>query len=395
MMKGTCPVSRRLILAAGTCLILLMANGQDTIKQSHVYLHGYVKDLQTVIFRDVKEQWITSSLVHNRLNFKWLVSSSLTGAVELRNRFLYGDIIQAFPGYNASFELDNGTVDLSANLLDERSFLLNTSVDRLWLDFSREKLQMTVGRQRINWGQTFVWNPNDIFNTYSYFDFDYEEKPGSDAVRMQLYTGAASVAEAAVKVDRNDKVTAAGLYRTNRWEYDFQFLGGVVDQSHYVVGTGWSGQVLKGGFRGETSYFHPEKNFSDTSGYLVASAGYDYTFKNSMFFQVEALYNGARDTFDLMAVDQFNNNTMSARNIFLPDFSFFVSAAYPITPLFNASLACILTPGSGYGFILPSASISLKDNLELAFFAQLFQYYGTGPGHASMTLVFARLKGSF
>jgi len=394
-MKTPRMVVKRLMLCFCTCLTLMTGSGQDSVRQPRVLLHGYVKDLQTVIFRDVRDPWITSTLVHNRLNGKWFISSFFTGAVELRNRFLYGDVLTAFPGYDETFKLDNGWVDLSANLVNERSFLLNTSVDRVWLEYSRNKLQLTIGRQRINWGQTFVWNPNDIFNTYSYFDFDYEEKPGSDALRMQYYTGAASVAEAAVKIDRNDKVTAAGLYRTNRWEYDFQFLGGVVDQSHYVLGTGWSGQVLKGGFRGEVTYFHPEKRFADTTGVLVASAGYDYTLKNSLFLQVEALYYGNEETFDLLSVDQVNSNTVSALNLFLPDYSFFASLSYPFTPLVSGSFSSIVNPDSKYFFVLPSASISLKDNIELAFFAQLFQYYGKEAGNSNMTIIFARLKGSF
>lgn len=32
-----------------------------------------------------------------------------------------------------------------------------------------------------------AWNPNDWFNTYNYFDFDYEERPGTDAIRVRVY----------------------------------------------------------------------------------------------------------------------------------------------------------------------------------------------------------------
>ncbi len=93
-----------------------------------------------------------------------------------------------------------------------------------------DKFQVTLGRQRINWGQTFVWNPNDIFNAYSYFDFDYIERPGSDAVRLQYFPSSSSVAEFAVKVDDENDITAAGLYRFNKWGYDIQFLAGLCQQ---------------------------------------------------------------------------------------------------------------------------------------------------------------------
>jgi hypothetical protein len=63
-----------------------------------------------------------------------------------------------------------------------------------YLDYTAGKWQFRVGRQRINWGVNLVWNPNDVFNSFSYFDFDYEERPGSDAVRVQYYTGTTSSA---------------------------------------------------------------------------------------------------------------------------------------------------------------------------------------------------------
>ena len=34
-----------------------------------------------------------------------------------------------------------------------------------------------------------VWNITDLFNPQSVLDFDYEEKPGSDAIRIQYFTG--------------------------------------------------------------------------------------------------------------------------------------------------------------------------------------------------------------
>ncbi len=368
---------------------------QDTVKQTRVLFNGYVKDMQTVIFQNIKNDWTTSNLIHNRLNLTWLISPSFTASASMRNRFLYGDMLRTFPGYNKTFEQDNGIIDLSKNIADQSSFLLNIAFDRAWLGYSNDKFQITLGRQRINWGQTFVWNPNDIFNSYAYFDFDYEEKPGSDAIRFQYFTNPTSVFETAVKFNNKKKFTAAALYRFNKWGYDFQFLGGMVDQCDYVIGTGWSGQILKGGFRGEASYFHPHKKFADTSGILAASFGYDYTFKNSIFLQFEALYNGYNDTLNILSLGQMNNNSMSAKNIFLSDFSFFLSSVYPVTPLINISLSAILNPKFKMYFIVPNVTISLKDNIELSFLAQIFQYYGKGNSSLSANFIFARLKGSF
>lgn len=374
-------------------LLYSSAYSQDSIKESKIVFNGYVKDMQSIIFQDVSDVWTTGNLIHNRLNFKYLMSPSITASLGLRNRLFYGDMLTNFPGYNKSFESDNGIIKLSKNIFDEKSFLLNTSLDRAWIEYTNDKVQLTVGRQRINWGQTFVWNPNDIFNSYSYFDFDYEEKPGSDAVRLQYYATPTSVAEIAVKANSNNKVTAAGLYRFNKYNYDFQFIGGIVDQTDYVVGTAWSGQLLKGGFRGEASYFHPEKNLADTLGIFLASVGYDYTLKNSLFIQFECLYNGSKNTGNILSLNQSNN--ISTKNLFLQSYSIFTSLSYPITPLINGSFGGIINPENKLYFVIPSISISLKENLELSFIAQLFQYYGNSTINQNMTFVFARLKSSF
>lgn len=388
-------IKKSLVVFAFVLFSQLSGNAQDSIKQKHLLFNGYIKDLQTVIFQNVNSDWTTANLIHNRLNFKYLISNSFTASIELRNRFFYGDMLKTYPGYNKTFEQDNGIASLSKNIIDEKSFLFNTSVDRIWLGYSKDKFQFTIGRQRINWGQTFVWNPNDIFNTYSYFDFDYEEKPGSDAARLQYYTSPTSVVEIAAKTNNYKKSTVAGLYRVNKWNYDFQFIGGMVDERDFVIGTGWSGQILKGGFRGEASYFQPIKNPSNSNRIIVASVGYDYTFKNSLFLQFETLYSSYKDTLNILLLDPLNNNSLNAKNLFLSNYSLFSSAAYPISPLINASLSGIINPKFKMYFIIPSVSVSLKDNLELSFIAQLFQNYEKGNTNQNANFIFMRLKSSF
>jgi hypothetical protein len=375
--------------------IQLGAHSQDSVKTSKLIFNGYVKDLGTAIFQDFKGEWTTSNLIHNRLNFKWLISSSFTTSIELRNRFMYGDILSRFPGYNKTFESDGGVVQLTNNVIDEKSYLLNTAIDRLWLQYTSAKFQITAGRQRINWGQNFVWNPNDIFNTYSYFDFDYEEKPGSDAVRVQYYSNPTSVIEFAAKLNNQQKTTIAGLYRFNKWNYDIQFLAGLSDQEDLDIGMGWSGQILKGGFRGEATYFHPKNNFRDSTGVIIASMGYDYTFKNSLMLQFEALYNGNKHSTNILSLDQLNTTNINTKNLFLSGYSIFGSASYPFTPLVNGSLAGITNIRNKLYFINPTVTISLKTNLELSFIAQIVRFYGVQTTNQNVNFIFARLKSSF
>jgi hypothetical protein len=371
---------------------------QDSIvekKTPRVSFNGYVKDMQTVYIHNIDQDWITNNLIHNRLNFKWNISTGFTFCIEERNRFYWGDLTSINPQYKDFIAIDDGVINMSWNLFQGKSYVLNVNIDRLWLDYTRNNFQVTLGRQRINWSQTYVWNPNDIFNTYSYFDFDYEEKPGSDALRLQYFTSPSSKAEIAIKADKDNKITAAGLYRFNHWRYDFQGLAGIYNQSDLVLGLGWAGQIAKGGFKGEMSWFRPLKQFSDTTGVFLSSVEYDYTFRNSIFIQFEGFYNSNKSNVTNLLLSQVNPALLDAKNPFLNGFSIFGNISYPFTPLITCSLAGIYNPSNRMVFILPTFTFSLMNNLDLSLIAQSFQSYNPAVTSLLQTALFIRIKGSF
>jgi len=335
-------------------------------------LNGYLKYLTSVSFQKIDENWMTDNLIHNRLNFKWNINNNITFSTQARNRIYFGETVTNFPGYSDYIDTETGFVDMSWTMFSANSIFMVTQIDRLYLDYNIEKFQVTVGRQRVNWGQTFVWNPNDLFNTYSFFDFDYEEKPGSDAVRFQFYPTYSSKIDLVAKLDHNKKITAAGLYRFNRWQTDFQFLGGYYTESDFVVGAGWSASLFKGGFRGEVTCFHPRENFSDTTTTFVASMGYDYTFKNSLMLLVEGLYNGYGMTSGGFNLREFYFMNLSPKNLSLTRWSFLTQLSYPVTPLLKGTFAAMYSPNDNSFFIGPSAEYSLTENLYFDFFVQYF-----------------------
>lgn len=388
---------RKIFAILSLMIIASILKGQE--KESffkNMTLNGYVKYMNTAMFNDVDSVWLVDNLIHNRLNFRWYMNENLTLAVEARNRFIYGDLNKMIPGYADMIEQDNGLFDfLTTNLVEEKSFLLNTSIDRAYVEYNKNSFVAKLGRQRINWGQSFAWNPNDIFNVYSFFDFDYEERPGSDALRLQYYTSFTSVAEIAVKMDKDHNITAAGLYRFNKWGYDLQFMGGVLDTSDYVLGTGWSGNIKNAGFNGEISYFHPQDNFSDTSGVVLVSAGLNYMFDNSLYIQLEGIYNGYFNKLNIQSFNDLYFMPMSVKTMSYSKFSWFGQMSYPIHPLVNATLAVMYFPslGSGY-FLMPSISYSASNNFEFSLHGQRFEGKFGGQ-YDKMTLLFLRFRYSF
>ncbi len=372
---------------------LLQAQGQAT-------LTGYVKDLFMLYhpkqdLPGIDSDFLTTNTIHNRLNFKWYASDQFTVAIEMRNRVLFGSLITEYPEYMQVIDADNGYFDLSFVPVDAGNWFMHSMIDRAYLDWTSGKWQVRAGRQRINWGINLVWNPNDVFNSFSYFDFDYEERPGTDGVKIQYYTGETSSAELVYKIGHNTNETAiAGLYRFSKWAYDFQAIAGWVGQD-WIVGGGWAGDIKGAGFRGEITHFQPRDKNSGSKVATVASVSGDYTFPSSLYLHAGVLYNSHGTTGKAGGMDLFFNPNMSAKYLSFARYSLFGQVSYPITPLLSSSISGIVNPCDGSWYFGPSFSYSLLNNLEFMITGQLF-FGQTGTEFGDIgELVFARFRYSF
>jgi hypothetical protein len=212
---------------------------------------------------------------------------------------------------------------------------------------------------------------------------------------MQYYTGFASSVEAAFKVDSDEKITAAAMYKFNRWNYDFQVLGGVMTDD-VVLGAGWTGYIKSAGFTGEASYFRDRKEFADTTGIVILSASANYTFRNSLYISGSFLYNSNGTTGKAGWGNAFIVlRDLSPKTFTLARYSLFGQVSYPLTPLINIDLSGIVNPNDGSFFFGPNATISLTDNITLLLVGQLFYGQpGTEFGDVGQ-LYYLRLKWFF
>ncbi len=372
-------------------------------------LNGYITNMQIVQFQNIDSNWINDNLIHNRLDFSWYPNDKWTFKAGLRNRIFTGESVKFIPGYgDLLVDADQGWMPLNWNIIDAQSVIFNTTFDRLYLQYESGNFSASAGRQRINWGKTFVWNPNDLFNAYSFFDFDYPEKPGSDAVRLQYYTGIASSVELAANIktvknqlsaEDENKYTVAGLWRFNKWEYDFQILAGWFENNELAVGGGWSGAIKNLDFKGEFSYLHPTDNMQDTSGQFIASVYLGYIFPNTLNLQFEFLYtdipaDGIRSFY------QYYYQPLSVKTLSFTEYNLFGQLAYQLTPLLNVNIAGMYYPKIKGYYFGPSLDYSFTDNLYASMVLQTFS--GETPDPVSgikerknATFMFIRLKWSF
>ena len=400
-------MKRTILILQLSCLLSLTA-----YSQTHTDFNGYLSGMPNIIVESYGDSSATKvqTIVHNRLNFNYYLGDRLSGSAQLRTQVWSGDLYESsqFP---KGIETESYFLPLTYFGHMGNNTVLYSSLDRLWFKYTHDNLELTLGRQRINWGQTFVWNSNDIFNSYNFFDFDYEERPGADAVRLEYYTGMTSKLEAAIKLDSANNITAAGLFRFNKYNYDIQFIAGYYESTFkpdffnneqakdIVVGAGWSGDFFGLSFRGEMSYFQAISNSADSLSKFVGSWALDHTFSSESYVSFEFLYNDVQ-RFQLTDLQNFYGGVGSAKNLSFTKYNFLGQVSHPISPILNVSFAAMYFFQSSFdGFYAgPIVNYSLSENVQLSGIYQFFGYKETQLTQnkwLNTKFAYARLKWNF
>lgn len=375
------------------------AQADSTKKFSdYVSVRGYLKNMETVTWIPMLDSGSMDQLFHHRLNFRFTPVKNVQAGLEFRNRIFLGQSVANLPGYAAGIEqAARGYFDWSWLWLDESWVAGHTTIDRAWLEYSNNKWEARAGRQRINWGMNLGWNPNDIFNSYSLFDFDYEERPGVDALLVRRYFGATNQVAAGIAPGRTkDTWTAGALVRFNKWMYDWQFVAGWFMQD-IAIGGGWAGNIKTVGFKGEFTYFHPQDNALDTLGALSLAANADYVFGSGLYVNGGFLINtiGLNGNNLTGAVAGGITAVPSPKNLMPSLFTAMATAMYPISPAVNSGLTILYIPGVHLTYAMPNFTYSVTENWDLDIIAQIF-FADLGTGFDALgTAGFLRLKWSY
>ena len=295
-------------------IVFIISISSSFVNAQKLQVNGFFSQMSQTIVDSLKGNWLTDQILQNRLKIQYSPFTNMRIEAQARTRLMYGNTIQMSPNIDL-YEKDKGFVDLNFALLKSKSAVLNTNIDRLYFQYELSKFKLTLGRQRVNWGMTFVWNTNDWFNTYSFVDFDYAERPGSDAINLQFFPTALSSADFVAKIDSSNSLTTALRYKFNLKNYDIQFLAGIIENEDIAAGMGWSGSIWQLTFRGEATYLHSRNNFADTTGKFMTSIGFDYMFKNSFTIFAEFLFNQFVDDKKPQNIFQLQNSPANLKNI--------------------------------------------------------------------------------
>jgi hypothetical protein len=369
--------------------LCLRALSQDSSKKKPAFLlQGYLKEMLTVNHTVYPNSSSATNLLHHRLNLAWKPCRPMEIRGALRSRFFYGDELVSDPGFKSQILQTDEPVRLGWTLLNKDRYLLYTNIDRLFLEYRKKKWNIRVGRQRINWGITTVWNPNDLFNTYNFFDFDYEERPGSDAAKFQYLVNASSSAEVAVAATQG-KPIAAVRYCINTRGYDIQVLAGSYKEQ-LTGGIGWAGNIGRVGFKGECQYYGAVQ---EKIAQLVANIQADHIFKSNFYLSGGVLYN--RQGLDAPP-GEWNGRVFSVtpQQPMPAKWSGILSGSKEFSPIFRGTLNIIYSPGIRLLLFYPTLQYNWKTNIDLDFVMQSYFLPVENPDLASYNFFF-RLKWSY
>ena len=362
-----------------TSLFLLMLMF-CSVKAVDFSFSGYAKYLFSHSSPKILNTSLNDHLLHLRFNSALYLSNQFTFKLETRWRTYYGQSLQKYPEFKESLIHHYPLTDLGWKLINREQTFSYLELDRLYFDYMSDKWQVTVGRQRIAWGTSLVWNVIDLFNPLSILDFDYEERPGSDAMRVQYFTGTLSHIELAYQPARSpDKQSMAFLWATHTGEYDLYFLAGSQNKRK-TLGFAWSGYIKDAGFRGEMRWSQPlyrsgvlppplpfltSLTDSKKNRFQLVMSG-DYSFPNTFYIHSEILYNRTGLTKN---AGYYRQQLQQLNMLTAARWSLFQEFAYDIHPLLRADIFALINPDDHSWIMAPSLSWSVITNLDLYLIA--------------------------
>ena len=255
--------------------------------------------------------------------------------------------------------------DLSREITDNQNLFWRHSLYRLYLTYSKRGLNLTVGRQRVAWGQARIWNPTDLFNPVSPLRIEREQRTGVDAVNIDYSFGPLAGLNI-VYAPGNERTegSAGARVRTNIKGYDLSIMTGEF-RKNKVMGLDFAGNIGDSGFRGE-GVFTDQKEGRDFSRLVLS---WDYNFPGTLYLLLEYLNNGGnlgRDASPLR-ITQFSGEIVTRNRNFLAS-----GIGYDLTPLARFDLYGIYDIDAGSLFLNPEIRYNIRRDLDWVTGSQIF-----------------------
>ncbi len=289
-------------------------------------------------------------------------------------------------------------VDLSWDPVDAPNYRVEGRVDRLAARISVPHLDITIGRQPVSFGSSWIFTPMDLVAPFSPTDIDTEYKPGVDAVRMDAYFGMAGnlTAVAAYAGDWSLEGTVLAVHGGGTLGITDLGAMAALNRAEPVFGVDVASSIGAVGIQGEVTYTWSEARATlsgsdegdDSSvedNFVRASLGANWVPLEDLSLMGELYWQsfGGADSSEYLSVygsERFARGEVWAAGRYYAA----LTASYQITPLVGASAFAVVNLSDPSAMIGPSLSWSVAQNAELGVGA----FFGAGerPHDVSLTM---------
>ncbi len=382
---------RLLLLLSFLLFLSCPTMAQDSTKVSPIKWSGYLKFLETQNVDNLNHSLKSTHLIHHRMRMKWNIVPKIQIQAELRNRIFWGSAVRNNQLFVEFLKNSNDWLPLNITWTGQSDLVIHSTFDRLYLDYKWNKLSFRIGRQRINWGISTIWNPNDIFNAYNFLDVDYEERPGSDAIKLQYHFENLSSLEAVYAQTNNNTSISALKYFFNKSNIDFQLIAGNY-HGGATFGFGLASNVGDAGLKAELQHYleQPSQSLSQTNLTLCL----DYLFTKGWFLSGGYLFNSLGITSPILGLSAVDFR-LSSKNLMPTKHNYLLMFNKQISPLSSISLTSIFAPQTNLLISIPTFSYSFSNNVEMNIFWQSFYAEVSNSFRPVNNVWMARLRWSF
>jgi hypothetical protein len=301
-------------------------------------------------WKNLKEKFNLGDYNRLRLKYKASPSKKVTVNVALDFFSFHGIVTGPVGTY------ENG----SSGTEEDGNEKVKIDLDRAYVDLYFKKCDISIGKQRVAMGVSYLWAPLDIFNRINVFE-PKEEKPGTNAVKVYVPLGRSSALTGVFAPEDNFSTSMSGLRAKT------QVLG--VDIGATVIRSGDTRTTVYGlDLRGENfigwwlegGYFD-----SNVGSDVKVVLGFDYTFplKNGLYWLNEFYYDssGAKES-----IDYDYNLLLSGRRFTLGRKYLFSMLRYGFNEFLSASISYIGNWGDGSFILNPGFGYDVSQNISIA-----------------------------
>ncbi len=249
------------------------------------------------------------------------------------------------------------------------------SIDRAYIRLYFDRADVTIGKQLISWGRSFVWSPFDVYNRINVFE-PREEKSGVNAFRITVPVGDLSNFEAVYEV--NDKLDDSRFGLRSLWNvHNVEFALNAIHNPGQFFKQDIAGFEIKldygPGIWIEGARFNEESygsvSFNDTDYYKwIFGFDYSHDFGKLLYFMTEYMIDtgGAdnKDSYDFLR-PAFGRSQFMAKNYL------YSMLQLQYTDLLNASVSTIANLTDNGVMIMPSFGYLLFPDTQLTIGAYI------------------------